>query len=137
LREAIEPKKQSQKVSKQKAMFWLLSLLWMVVIFWLSASPDAQGSFWLLELIPFQDKGAHALTFGSLALLLYLASRRYGLAFLLTALYGISDEIHQHFVPGRSADVTDWFADITGSALGLGMVWVFSSLNEQRRRHAE
>jgi VanZ family protein len=35
-----------------------------------------------------------------------------------TALYGLSDEIHQYFVPQRSADPLDWLADAIGGALG-------------------
>jgi VanZ family protein len=35
-----------------------------------------------------------------------------------TALYGLSDEIHQYFVPERSADPFDWMADAVGGALG-------------------
>jgi VanZ family protein len=35
-----------------------------------------------------------------------------------TALYGLSDEIHQYFVPDRCADPLDWMADAVGAALG-------------------
>jgi VanZ family protein len=35
-----------------------------------------------------------------------------------TALYGLSDEIHQYFVPARSADLLDWLADTVGAAVG-------------------
>jgi VanZ family protein len=35
-----------------------------------------------------------------------------------TALYGLSDEIHQYFVPARSADPLDWLADVVGGVLG-------------------
>ena len=32
--------------------------------------------------------------------------------------YGIIDEIHQYFVPGRFASVLDWVADTLGGILG-------------------
>jgi VanZ family protein len=35
---------------------------------------------------------------------------------------GAVDEWHQIVVPGRSADVRDWLADITGALIGVG-VW--------------
>jgi len=35
-----------------------------------------------------------------------------------TVLYGLSDEIHQYFVPERSADLLDWLADTVGAAVG-------------------
>jgi VanZ family protein len=40
------------------------------------------------------------------------------LALSLASLYGATDEFHQSFVPGRSADVLDWLADTLGAALG-------------------
>jgi len=41
------------------------------------------------------------------------------LSILLSSLYGISDEIHQSFVPYRSADAMDALADILGSIFGV------------------
>ena len=40
----------------------------------------------------------------------------------LAIAYGISDEIHQSFVPGRDASVGDLIADSVGAALGAGLV---------------
>jgi hypothetical protein len=37
----------------------------------------------------------------------------------LCVLYATSDEIHQYFVPGRSADYRDALADAAGAAIGL------------------
>jgi len=34
------------------------------------------------------------------------------------SVYGISDEIHQYFVPGRNADLFDVVADILGAICG-------------------
>lgn len=39
-------------------------------------------------------------------------------AIVIAALYGILDEIHQKFIPGRSGDFLDWIADLLGSVLG-------------------
>ena len=41
------------------------------------------------------------------------------LSILSSALYGISDELHQYFVPYRSAEWMDIFADIFGSVFGV------------------
>jgi VanZ family protein len=50
-------------------------------------------------------------------------------AVVLTTLYGLSDEWHQSFVPGRDASAADLLADfigaIAGSSLGLVLVQRF------------
>ncbi len=47
------------------------------------------------------------------------------LSALASSLYGISDEIHQHFVPSRTADIMDVMADVTGSFLGAVIAQIF------------
>lgn len=44
---------------------------------------------------------------------------------VVTTLYGVSDELHQMFVPGRSADVFDVMADAAGAfaAVGVCALW--------------
>ncbi|MDR3115247.1 MAG: VanZ family protein [Treponema sp.] len=42
----------------------------------------------------------------------------------IAAAYGISDEIHQAFVPGRDCNVWDWLADTLGAIIGAGLVMV-------------
>jgi VanZ family protein len=42
-------------------------------------------------------------------------------AVTLASLYGVTDEIHQYFVPGRSCDVRDWIADTSGAALAVAV----------------
>jgi len=41
------------------------------------------------------------------------------LSILSSSLYGISDELHQYFVPYRSAEGMDILADILGSVFGV------------------
>jgi VanZ family protein len=47
-------------------------------------------------------------------------------AWLIATAYGVSDEWHQSFVPGRHADVNDVLADALGAAVGAGVVWAWS-----------
>jgi len=37
---------------------------------------------------------------------------------LIGSLYGLSDEFHQYFVPGRHSEFLDWLADAIGVFLG-------------------
>jgi VanZ family protein len=42
---------------------------------------------------------------------------RYGLiVFFVVALFGMSDEFHQSFVPNRQVSLADWIADVAGGA---------------------
>ena len=75
------------------------------------------------------DKLLHACAFGSLAFTLsyWFAAdkwltqpfRYFAVVCLIAACYGISDEIHQIFVPGRDASIYDWFADCIGAVLAV------------------
>ncbi len=50
------------------------------------------------------------------------------------SLYGISDELHQHFVPGRTPDVHDWAADTWGAAAAIGVLLVAALVLRRRSR---
>lgn len=41
------------------------------------------------------------------------------ISFCFCSLYGLSDEWHQSYVPGRDADVFDWLADSVGAFIAL------------------
>ena len=44
---------------------------------------------------------------------------------LLSSLYGITDEYHQSFVPGRTPAVDDWIADTAGATIAaLVILWI-------------
>ncbi len=72
-----------------------------------------------------QDKMMHFIVFGILALLIGRSFRKTNIAFFnkyyiiwavgLTCIYGIIDEFHQYFVPGRSSTIGDWIADLSGA----------------------
>jgi VanZ family protein len=49
----------------------------------------------------------------------------------VSTLYGVSDELHQLFVPGRNCDWHDVVADAAGSLLGAALG---SALATRRRR---
>ena len=108
----------------RKLLGWTLTLAYMALIFRLSHKPAIE----IPPLFPHQDKVFHFCEYFGLGFLLPLAipggatRRRFLLAFFLAAAYGISDEIHQSFVPGRDASVWDWLADAAGAWTGA---WFF------------
>ncbi len=55
------------------------------------------------------------------------------LAIICVIAFGITDEMHQWFVPQRQADVWDLVADIVGAAF-LILVWVM--ITEEKWRSA-
>lgn len=48
--------------------------------------------------------------------------RRLLVAVVLASLYGVTDEYHQSFVPGRMPDPVDWIVDTIGALAGSGVV---------------
>ena len=43
---------------------------------------------------------------------------RIAIPIIIVSLYGVIDEIHQSFTPGRETSVLDWCADTTGAIIG-------------------
>lgn len=43
----------------------------------------------------------------------------------IVVLYGVSDELHQMFVPGRTASFDDLLADTIGALAGTGLCWAW------------
>lgn len=124
-------------------LYWrLASLAWIGVIWTLSSSPMRSENsrsliVWFLEWISngqlgeqlgwwinlLARKTAHTLEFAILAGLLYLASGSRGRSAWLAgaagaALFGILDEFHQIWVPGRGASPLDCVLDAAGGVIG-------------------
>jgi VanZ family protein len=65
-----------------------------------------------------------------------LSPARYRRAWLLSTAYGLTDEWHQRFVPGRTASVEDCVVDALGAAAGLLAVWLLATLVDRARRRS-
>jgi hypothetical protein len=48
-------------------------------------------------------------------------------AALFSALYAITDEVHQIFVPGRTCKASDWLVDIGGALVAIGLVRLWNN----------
>ncbi|MCE5200141.1 MAG: VanZ family protein [Armatimonadota bacterium] len=101
---------------------WGPAVLWMGFIFFLSSQstlPEIPG----VGSIDWGDKIEHAITYAILGVLIWRAlgkrskRRLVVLTILMGTVYGLSDEVHQLFVPGRSFDLLDLTADALGSAV--------------------
>lgn len=54
------------------------------------------------------------------------------LCFLICTLYACSDEIHQHFVPGRSGEIRDVLIDAAGAFLGILLLSLYDRHSSRR-----
>ena len=102
-------------------LLWFTTAGYMALIFFLSSR-----HLHIPYTLPvYFDKLAHVLIYMPLAFLLFISLRKSGLnkyifliSFLLAGIYGITDELHQSFVPGRDATAADAVADFFGAILG-------------------
>jgi len=104
--------------------YYFPALTWASVIFYFSSLPSETVSRFVVS---FDDLILHFAEYALLGFLLGLAflhpaeKNRWQwvvLACLIGILYGASDEIHQSFVPGRHATVSDFLADSIGTVTG-------------------
>lgn len=96
---------------------WIPAAIWAAVLFLVSHQPTIS-----VNLSGGRDKLAHFGAYLILGLLLAVGrgpQARTLWLILLGSLYGIIDELHQSFVPGRSADIWDVAADILGATTGV------------------
>ena len=120
-----------------RSIFLTLAIAWAGLIFYLSSQPGIDTPL----LFPGQDKLFHLIAYAVLGFFVMGSVRpsasghhtrqQIWLVVLLVMFYGISDEIHQYFVPGRSSEVLDALADALGGLLG---VWVMVYLVRVFRR---
>lgn len=107
----------------RKLVFFLPAVFYCALIFFLSSK-----SLKIKLGFIYWDKGAHWLEFMILGILLAfgffksipgrLFLNSY-LTIMLGILIGLTDELHQLFVPGRKCDWRDWLADVLGILVGL------------------
>jgi VanZ family protein len=119
---------------------WLPVLAVMGLIFVLSSQSGLRVSE-----DPGVDKplriSAHMLAYAALAGLALLAlswgrlpSLRDGaFALGLSLLYGLSDELHQSFVPDRTGRLDDVVTDMAGAFIGVGLAWLVLTESARRR----
>ena len=120
------------------------ALGWAAFIFMLSSQPgstldDAEN---LLDFMPAADFFAHIVLYFVLATLvhtvlrIYLPKRKKLLmadTVIFSLLYGVSDEFHQSFVPGRTVSGSDLLADVLGAVLAVTLWLAIDRIRRSRR----
>lgn len=125
----------------RRIALWGPVAAYMAAIFVLSAQarlPDLPGGV--------NDKHAHAATYAGLAALACravaggplagLSARGALAAWAMAAGYGVTDELHQSQVPGRTPDLDDWLADAAGAAAAAGGCYAWGIIARSRRSRA-
>lgn len=113
---------QEHKVS---ALYLPLVLYW-ILIFILTSIPT--GTF--PDIVAVQDKikhfGAYSVLTILLSLTLHFQQRLKGVSIryifftsVIVLVYSTIDELHQILIPGRSAEILDWLANLFGLIFGL------------------
>ena len=114
--------------SKKFIYYWFPVLIYCLLIFIQSSYPSPEN----IPSRPYIDKFIHFAVYVILGMLFFRAFRiqRFKeninmvivLSILSSSLYGISDEVHQYFVPYRDADIMDILADVAGSICGVYLI---------------
>lgn len=139
------------------SLSWILVVIWMILIYMLSAQPVAQSSnlsggvtgfvmgintenakFHQLDHLV--RKNAHLFNYMILGIVVMSAMLRSGIsghkvkaiAFSLCALFAVSDEFHQLFVSGRGATGKDVLIDSVGTLIGIGLYSLIARLIKRR-----
>ena len=123
--ETLSTATEKRKFSWQKLYsYWFPLFSYMGLIFYTSSIPEERliiPEIWNI------DKVIHIVEYGILGVLWFRviglawekSQKVVIIAFTITFLYGISDEFHQYFVPGRNADIYDAIANGIGAWLGI------------------
>ena len=115
-------------------------IAYLILIFYLSSIPGAEIT------VETPDYILHGLAFGGLSFLLtifflFYLKLNFSIFFSLffTLLYGLSDEAHQSFVPGRTPDWKDVAADLFGAIIAqiclFILIHLYSLWKSKRRKN--
>jgi VanZ family protein len=120
--------------------FQLPAIAWAVLIFLLSSIPAGKLPILAHYL---NDKVEHAAEYFVFGLLIYRALEpaknrnrfswfRLVIPILVIIVFGLSDEYHQGFVPGRSVDMKDVMADTVGGLFAAIAIYIFERRRQTR-----
>lgn len=144
--------------SNKRALKVLALIAWMGLIFFMSSqvatTSSGISSLFVEPIKPYAPgftedilttlvrKSAHIFLYFVLGILIFNALRDYKFSntplvlfsILFAFLYAITDEIHQSFVPGRSAELRDVLIDTLGASLGVAICYGIIRLRDKREQ---
>ncbi len=134
----------------RKIIWWVLIIIWCSFIFYQSGKPAVESSKSSMYIVSCMNsilgsvigpgnfevtetpirKTAHVMEYLVLGMLLFNGfirdgqiRRTFGFSAGTGILYAITDEVHQHFVPGRAMRAFDVLIDTIGVFLGIMLVY--------------
>ncbi|MDD4028503.1 MAG: VanZ family protein [Caldisericia bacterium] len=141
-------------MKKKKTIQWILVVLWMLLIFFLSEQPavdskalSSDTAVWIVQIVEkicpcleMQTTDIHSPLRKLAHFFLYFVlgifftqslegekwnrKKKWIGVVLACVLYAMSDEFHQAFVPGRGAQWSDVLIDSIGSMCGIGLTFL-------------
>ena len=109
----------------KKSLITILKWIPAFIIFAISFYLSSQSTIQKIPAFPHADKLVHFVCFGGLAFWVAFGCNlsenkkiKILLPTIIVSIYGIIDEIHQSFTPGRSSTISDWIADTLGALFG-------------------
>lgn len=118
-----------------RTKLWLPVIAYMAMLFVFSSFsklplPPGNLSFYHAHIAAYSGLGALT-TRAAAKGLRHVSVTAVLVAIAISSLYGVTDEYHQVFVPGRTFDVLDMAADAFGSVLGAGAMWAWSIIKRR------
>ena len=94
---------------KKRHKHHIPTAIWMILIFIISSIPGAY-----LQGYEIKNIIGHFVEYFVLAYLIHRVEKNNKITFIIAFIYGVLDEFHQLFVPGRICDIFDLFVDTLG-----------------------
>ena len=124
--------------NKKRFVFIPLGIYWVILLVLTSIPSEGTPTFGI------GDKFEHLIAYFVLSILLQLTfhfQNKYKIlnvrhafyTLVIACFYGIFDEIHQYFIPGRYFDLLDLLANFIGIVIAVSLTSYFIKINSQSR----
>ena len=115
---------------------WLPVFLWAGVIFFFSSLPVQRATeIYVTDFVV--KKFAHISEYAILFALTFRAvEKKFQVAYIITVAYAVTDELHQLFVPGRTAQISDILIfDLAGINIAAYCLWKLQQIHRKKPKN--